>query len=276
MARLILILSILFFITSSAKHTYTFQLYVSTQIAFPADTDDPIWFRLCNSNWNCGIFTEWAGGLDRGLTYNFNYSTNQYLGPIAYSQIIHKGSDAVCFGHIKVDGIEYDDGTTPDCLDGNGEGCQILTVTLSTNDWVHSNAIPCTYENILYDTYEPTPQPTDPSRAPTIPPSTNPTDNPTNQPTILPSSDPTIGPTLEPTSVPTIEPSSNPTGNPTIDPTILPSPDPTIGPSPDPTMEPSLTSTLIGTTQPPAIDPTMIQGIPMNLIYPCTQSLLLH
>ena len=250
-----LLLSVLLFITSNAKHTYKFQLYVSSNWAIASASDDTVWFRLCTTGYSC---TKWGSrtGWSLSTSYNFNLVTPQYLGPIGIAQILHKGSDQVCFGHIKVDDVEYDDGATPDCLDHGGSGCEIVTVTLSSNNWNHRQSTPCEYNNILDDTWEPTPaptnqptpaptsQPTDPSKSPTVSPT-----SPTNAPTFPPTAAPTFSPTDDPSNAPSVSPTYS-TDTPTSDPTMEPTFEPTFDPTGDPTLEPTPAPTDVPSSSP--------------------------
>lgn len=162
-----------------------------------------------------------AGWQSEGRSYAYTYTTLDDIGEIHRVDIVHSGGDQLCIDHIKVNGVEYDENghkwiDMPHCIeDTDGGGCDTVTIILPTNSWSSRLTIPCEYQSILHDTYQPTPQPTDNTRAPSVRPTDAPSPAPTDRPTDLPSVTPTISPTSTPTTKPTRIPSESPTESPT-------------------------------------------------------------
>lgn len=180
---------------------YQFEAYVSSM--FLSGTVDEIFFRLCNEDDECGLFTEVpAGWQSPGQSYTYSYSTKEDLGDIYKVQIVHPGSDQLCIGHIMVDGVEYDENEHkwidwPHCIEEtDGGGCDTVTIILPTNDWSSALTIPCDYDADLDATHSPT-------GGPSVEPTPFPTPSPTPMPTHFPSTSPTAAPSAEPTMEPT-------------------------------------------------------------------------
>ena len=228
------LLTVFCIVASAAKHTYSFSAYTSANPLWAPATEDTVYFRLCNSADVCGMFTRVdAGWGSQGKWYNYNYITNQYLGPITKVQVVMEGSDALCVANMRVDGTEYDPGQNFPCIEDQSGGCETLTVDLINNNWSARHTKPCQFSGILDDTYKPTTSPTtEPTPAPTSYP-TSPTFTPTISPTYI-----TDMPTNNPTMEPTIEPTSIPSSSPTISPTEV-SDTPTVAPTQRPSMMPT-------------------------------------
>eukprot|EP01084_Bolivina_argentea_P292351 502575_1 len=197
------IFSIIFITIKSIQTNYQFEVFVS-KIGW-SGTVDEIYFRLCNINDICGMFTTVpAGWPDKGQTYYYTYTTNIDIGDIHKVQIVHPGSDTLCISHIKINGIQYDDNSTnkyngAHCIeDSIGGGCDTITIILPDNNWNSELTIPCKYKQHLDNAYEPTISPiirniitlTDSPSLVHIPTTT--TDVLTDNPTFEPSSNPTV------------------------------------------------------------------------------------
>jgi len=135
---------------------------------FLSGTVDEIFFRLCNQDDECGLFTEVpAGWQSPGQSYTYTYSTKEDLGDIYKVQIVHPGSDQLCIGHIMVDHVEYDENEHrwidwPHCIEEtDGGGCDTVTIILPDNDWNSALTIPCEFDKKeLHGTHSPTASPT--------------------------------------------------------------------------------------------------------------------
>jgi len=189
------------------EREYHFEAYVSAM--FSSGTVDEIFFRLCNDDDECSLFTEVpAGWQSTGTSYKYTVSTKEDLGDIYKVEIVHPGSDTLCIGHIMVEGVEYDENEHrwidwPHCIEEtNGGGCDTVTIILPTNKWNSALTVPCEHDDDLHATYAPT-------GAPSTEPTEYPTPLPTPMPTSFPSNDPTTAPSMEPTMEPT-------TGSPTV------------------------------------------------------------
>ena len=193
---------------------YQFEAYVSSM--FLSGTVDEIFFRLCNEDDECGLFTEVpAGWQSPGQSYSYTYSTKEDLGDIYKVQIVHPGSDQLCIGHIIVDGVEYDENEHkwidwPHCIEEtDGGGCDTVTIILPDNDWNSRLTIPCAYDAHLDATHSPTGAP---SAEPTEFPTPSPTPMPTHFPSVPPTHSPSAEPTMEPTTAsPVIAPDTTTT-----------------------------------------------------------------
>ena len=222
-------LVILFTVPIIAKRTYKFEAYVSINGLYAPGTSDTVYFRLCNANNICGMFTRVdEGWTSWGATYKYDYITNQDLGTMTTAQIVLEGSDQLCLGSINVDGTEYSDGVI--CIQDQTGGCDTMTIDLLNDNWSTYHTKPCQFDGILDNTYAPS---TSPTTEPTPSPTSQPT-NPTNSPTISPTLD-----TISPTSQPTMEPTTNmPSKTPTMTPTEI-SESPSLSPTQQPTTSPT-------------------------------------
>ena len=244
----------LYIVASNGKHTYKFKAFTTSFILNPlSGTTDTVYFRLCNINNICGMFTRVDGGWPgAGNEFNHDYITNQYLGAITKVQIVLEGSNQLCVSGIEVDGNEYDPGVFSACIEDTTGGCDTITVNLHNNIWNEEHTLPCEFAGILDDTYHPTKPPTtDPTPTPTSQP-TDPTKTPTISPTYTtgtPTNNPTTLPTIEPTNMPSITPTTSPTEisqSPSVTPTKHPSASPTAAP---------FRSANVDETQPGTTDP---------------------
>jgi len=175
----------------SDEREYHFEAYVSSM--FLSGTVDEIFFRLCGES-ECGLFQAVpAGWQSTGTSYSYSYSTRKDLGEIHRVQIVHPGSDALCIGHIIVDGVEYDENEHrwidwPHCIEEtDGGGCDTVTIVLAGNDWNSALTVPCEHDDDLEATYSPT-------AAPSIEPTPSPTPIPTARPSRMPSEGPIVAP----------------------------------------------------------------------------------
>eukprot|EP01083_Nonionella_stella_P041783 113138_1 len=143
----------LLFMVCHSKTSYEVTFEVSSLLL--SDTDDDLWFKLCNKNNECGLFQPIAQGFpDIDRVYTVHYISHIDLGDISNEgslYLLTTGDDHVCLSDIYIDGKNYDSGISPECIDAGDNifpraECEVLIINFASNDWTIQASNPCSFQ----------------------------------------------------------------------------------------------------------------------------------